>query len=84
MYHDTMYNPFMDMGMDIVNEVLNVCVYTNVYLEFLLWSSGHHLVVQYGNLLLCLLLGHHTWYRWACSMFAVQNPKGSVVVWCFR
>ena len=30
-----MYNPNMGMGMDTVHAVLNVHVYTNVYLEFL-------------------------------------------------
>ena len=62
----------MDMGKDTVDVVVSVCVYTDVYLEILLWFSGHHLVVQSENpLLLHLLLGHNTWYRWACGMVAV-------------
>ena len=36
-------NPNMGMGMDIVQAVVNVHVYINVYQEFLLYSNVHHL-----------------------------------------
>ena len=49
------------MGKDIGNGVVNVCGYTDVYLELDLQFNGHHLVQLFGNHL--LLLDYHIWCK---------------------
>ena len=66
------------MDKDIVDVVMNVCEYNNVYLVSLLPTNSHCLMKLFENpiLLLHLLLGHHTQYRWTYNMSVVQNLRG--------
>ena len=74
------YNPYMGMGMGTVHAVVNVHVYTNVYLEFLLWSNGHLLMKLFENPLLHPHLGHHVWLGCTWNVAAVENSWGSALV----
>ena len=55
-----MYNPYMGMGMGIVQAVLNVHVCINLYPEFRPLSTGHLPIKLFENPLL-LHLGHPIW-----------------------
>ena len=78
-----MYNPNMGMGMDIVHVVLNVHVYINVYMEFLLQSNGH-LPMKLLENPLPLHLGHPIWVGCTWKMAAVENLQGCAKVLCWK
>ena len=75
-----MYTTNMGRGTDTGHVVLNVHVYINVCLEFLLQSNGHLPMELFENPLLPHL-GHPIWIGCIWKMADVENLW--VLQWCY-